>query len=81
MTLQIVYNANLLNTALDNAGVFNGENQGFGWNSHFKQNNNVNLTGFLNPSYTSVNIVRDDDGVDATINDQDGAAGAIGQNF
>lgn len=81
MTLSIVYNANVLNTALDNAGVFNGENQGFAWNSHFKQNNNSNLTGFINPHTGNINIMRDDDGVDATINDQDIGGGIIGQNF
>lgn len=81
MTLQIYYNTNLLNTALDNAGVFNGENQGFGWSSHFKQNNNANLTGFLNPHTGNVNIVRDNDGFDATINDQDVESGVIGQTL
>ncbi|WP_106497499.1 hypothetical protein [Lentibacillus sp. Marseille-P4043] len=81
MALKIIYNTNLLNTALDNAGVFNGENQGFGWNSHFKQNQNANLTGFFNPSTGNVNILRDNDGFDATINDQDAAAGVIGQSF
>lgn len=81
MTLAIFYNANVLDTALDNAGVFNGENQGFNWNSHFKQNNSLNLTGFFNPSFGNVSIVRDDDGLDATINDQDLSAGALGQSF
>ncbi|MFC7395347.1 hypothetical protein [Scopulibacillus cellulosilyticus] len=81
MTLAIFYNANVEATALDNAGVFNGENQGFCWNSHFKQNNNLNLTGFVNPSAGNITIVRDDDGIDATINDQDLSAGAIGQSF
>lgn len=81
MTLAIYYNINVLETALDNAGVFNGENQGHTWNSHFKQNNSLNLTGFLNPSFGNISIVRDDDGLDATINDQDLASGFIGQSF
>lgn len=81
MSLSIHYNANVLDTALDNAGVFNGENQGFCWNSHFKQNNNMNLTGYFNPSYGNVSVLRDDDRVDATINDQDLSSGFIGQSL
>lgn len=81
MTLAIFYNANVLDTALDNAGVFNGENQGFGWSSHFKQNNSLNLTGFGNPSTGNISIVRDNDAFDAIINDQDAITGALGQSL
>ncbi|TCP21941.1 hypothetical protein EV207_13828 [Scopulibacillus darangshiensis] len=83
MSLRIVYNGVELMTALDNAGVFNGENEGYGWSSHFKSNNNAGLSGTMdqfanNELYENINIIKDNDYIDAFINDQDVARGEFG---
>lgn len=71
MAIFIGYNLNHLQYAADNAGVLNGQNQIFGWNSHFKMNQNIYVKGTGIPTTTNFNYVEDIDGIDGTINDQD----------
>lgn len=71
MAIVIAYNLNHLQYAADNAGVLNGQNQIFGWSSHFKMNQNIYVKGTGIPTPANFNYVEDMDGVDATINDQD----------
>lgn len=83
MRLKIIYDTAFFMTALDNAGIFNGENEGYGWSSHFKQNNSAVLTGpdFPNNDFSdSINIINDNDHIDAWINDQDRVFGFLGEH-
>lgn len=83
MSLKIIYNTVECLVALDNAGVFNGENEGYGWSSHFKQNMSAVLTGgqmnqFANNELCeNIHIIKDNDFVDTLINDQDYAQGEL----
>lgn len=83
MPLKIMYNVTWLGTALDNSGVFNGDNEGFGWSTHFKQNNSIGLVGTHphNEATKLINIIKDNDIIDGTINDQDFALGSIGEFY
>lgn len=82
MPLKIVYDTVECFIALDNAGIFNGENDGFGWSTHFKQNATANLSGapgqFANNNANySLNIIKDNDFIDCVINDQDTSWGEL----
>lgn len=80
MAILIAYNVNHLIYCADNAGVLNGQNQIFGWNSHFKMNQNLYVKGTGIPTSGNFSYVEDIDGVDALINDQDAAFGASYQS-
>lgn len=75
MAILIAYNLNHLQYAADNSGVLNGQNQMFGWNSHFKMNQNLYVKGVGIPTFGNFCYVEDMDAVDATMNDQDAAFG------
>lgn len=75
MAVLIAYNINHLQYAADNAGVLNGQNQIFGWSSHFKMNQCIYVKGSGIPTTSNFAYVEDFDGVDAMINDQDIEAG------
>ncbi|MFC7395305.1 hypothetical protein [Scopulibacillus cellulosilyticus] len=81
MPIEIIYNATNLNSVADNVGIFNGQNQGFGWDNHFKQNNSNFPAGLLITSPANANIIIDNDVIDATINDQDFNPGTILQGL
>ncbi|MFC7391784.1 hypothetical protein [Scopulibacillus cellulosilyticus] len=81
MPIEIIYNSTNINAAADNAGIFNGQNQGFGWDNHFKQNNSNFPAGLFITSPANANIIIDNDGIDGTINDQDFNPGIIFQGF
>ncbi|WP_106497500.1 hypothetical protein [Lentibacillus sp. Marseille-P4043] len=80
MAIVIAYNMNHLQYAADNSGVLNGQNQIFGWNSHFKMNQNYYVKGTGIPTSANFNFIEDMDGIDTTINDQDTEWGASFQS-
>lgn len=81
MGLRILYDKTYLGTALDNCGVFNGENEGYGWSTHFKQNNSfMGSSGKLKSNLEGkglYNYINDNDLIDAWINDQDRGFGIL----
>ncbi|MFC7395345.1 hypothetical protein [Scopulibacillus cellulosilyticus] len=82
MPLKIVYDTITCTTALDNAGIFNGENEGYGWGSHGKQNISATVSGppnkyANNATFQNLNMIFDNDYIDTYINDQDLTWGEI----
>mgnify|MGYP001287659309 CR=1 FL=1 len=51
-------------TLFNNAAIANGANAGFGWDSHAKQNKNVNLSEFFSSNLYDINILVDNDILD-----------------
>lgn len=81
MSLKIMYDTTQCYIALDNAGIFNGENEGFGWSTHLKKNSSVGLSGTDIEGKNYINMIFDNDMIDATINDQDFAWGDLRETF
>lgn len=79
MAVAIVFGGMNINLAADNAGVANGANQGFGWNSHLKQSQCLRMQGVLSPTPANFNFVVDNDVFDYNIIDNDFTAGGVGQ--
>lgn len=71
-------NANYL---ADNALLFSGINQVFGWNAHLKQTNPLYASGVLNPHAGNINILLDNDFMDQTVYDPDVTVGAQFEGF
>ncbi|MBM7646819.1 hypothetical protein JOD45_003053 [Scopulibacillus daqui] len=76
MAILIAFNSNNINSAVYNFGAFNGENQVFGWHSHYKQNNNYFPIGIAMSNPANLNFISDLDVVDTSINDQDANIGS-----
>lgn len=76
MPVLITFNVINANYLADNALLFNGENQVFGWNSHLKQSNPLYSSGILNPHAANVNILIDRDFIDYVVYDPDVTIGA-----
>ncbi|MBM7646821.1 hypothetical protein JOD45_003055 [Scopulibacillus daqui] len=77
MDIAIQYNNASINRSQGNTGFFNGENEGFGWGSHFKRNNSVVVIGNDDDAPCNINLVFDNDQIDLTIKDNDFNFGSI----
>ena len=71
MSVAIKFNKITFNAAADNAGIINGENQGFGYSSHLKANRGITVSGSRTLSTQNLNDVFDSDFIDTPINDED----------
>lgn len=71
MSLAIRFNQISLDFAADNAGIANGETQGFGYASHLKRNRGITISGSKTWSTENVNHINDNDFSDTTMNDND----------
>lgn len=72
-------NVNAMET---DAAILVGENTASGWDSHQKQSTNIGFViGALNAFPANLNILSDNDGIDAPINDQDFKPGATIQSL
>ncbi|MBM7646538.1 hypothetical protein JOD45_002768 [Scopulibacillus daqui] len=79
MNIGIRYNGAILNLGADNAGIFNGENEGFGWSGHLKKNRSFGVVGHDIHGPHNVNLVFDEDMVDAVVYREDIQFGVIGR--
>lgn len=75
------FNAINVNSIQSDSGVFVGQNNQPGWDSHQKQNSMNYLVGFFNTYPGNFNSFIDNDIIDAPINDQDIEGGTAVQGF
>lgn len=81
MAFNINLNAINIGSVQNNAGVFTGENQQFGWDTHQKQSSNAFLVGTFNTAPYNMNIITDNDVFDTPIGDQDFKPGYLTQQL
>lgn len=71
MAFPIIFNAIIVNGQETNGTVSIGENQQDGWSAHAKQNIGIGMLFGLNNTLNILNIINDNDIIDAPISDND----------
>lgn len=71
MTTLTSFNMINVGSLQNDSGVFIGQNNQPGWDSHQKQNSANLMYGFFNTYPGNLNAISDNDAIDSPINDQD----------
>lgn len=81
MSVLVEFNVINVNNLADNALLFNGDNQVFGWSSHIKQNHPLFISGQKSLFTKNYNILMDKDVLDYFVYDQDTTTGTVIEGF
>lgn len=81
MAVFMSFNMINVNSMQNDNGVFVGQNNQPGWDSHAKQNSSNFPIGALNTFPGNINLLTDNDAIDMPFNDSDIEGGSAVQGF